>query len=341
MRCWRSRRQRATSWCRKEVKRSLYRLEQRGVAVPPHAAATPPPVAHTARRWKVTCLRGRRTRRPAGVARQAAARRLRPSLRRHQRPQTGCARSTCSRRRARRCARRGEELLRKHELRMIDADWRYCDYLIDRALRWAVDSGPHGRRLSRHARPAHQAAGRPTMPPLIFAHVDAAACAPDASLLAESAKLLEEKEFRTWFFDRETLQALPRRSATRSKTARSSSNQAQQQERFRALVERAIEELFGGDHQPAGCGDWKRWRTFSTRPSAPIRRSAPWPPRWRWKRAATAVATSRCASTSSAPLLRLPANGRAARAGGSAQLPGGHAAAGAHRQRGAAANSEW
>ena len=38
-----------------------------------------------------------------------------------------------------------EELLRKHELRMIEADWRYCDYLIDRAFHWAAAARPIGR----------------------------------------------------------------------------------------------------------------------------------------------------------------------------------------------------
>ena len=57
-------------------------------------------------------------------------------------------------------------------------------------------------------------------------------------------KLLDEKELRTWFFEPETLKPYLD-EAQRIKDSPLLLNQAQQQERFFALIERAVEDLFG------------------------------------------------------------------------------------------------
>jgi hypothetical protein len=141
-----------------------------------------------------------------------------------------------------------EELLQKHELRMIEADWHYCDFLIDRAFRWAAAHGRAGRGDYPGLRAKLVKAPVTEMQPLIFAHVDVAAVRGAPQLLAESVKLLEEKEFRTWFFDQETLKPYLD-EAQRIKDSPLLLNPVQQQERFHALTERAVEELFGGERR--------------------------------------------------------------------------------------------
>jgi hypothetical protein len=230
---------------RKEVKRSLYRLEQRGVAVPAAPAPTTPPVLMgPALEGYVSAVDGRGDQlvwlvKPhlGGLTHLFAVTNDPEGLR-----EVNLFETT---RKAVRASR--EELLRKHELRMVDADWRYCDYLIDRAFHWAAQRGQSGGDYPG-MRAKLLKVPVTTMQPLIFAQVDVAAVRANAALLAESVKLLEEKEFRTWFFDPETLKPYLD-EAQRIKESPLLLNEAQQQERFRVLLERAVEELFGGDRQ--------------------------------------------------------------------------------------------
>lgn len=231
---------------RKEIKRSLYRLEQRGVPMPSAPAASPAPViAAPALEGYLSPVDGRGDQLvwltkpyPGGLAHLFAVINDPEGLR-----EVNLFETT---RKALRASR--EELLRKHELRMIEADWRYCDFVIDRAFRWAAAHGQAkggdypGMRAKLIKAPVIE------MHPLIFTHVDVASVRANPQLLAASAKLLEEKEFRTWFFDQETLKPYLE-EAQRIKDSPLLLNPAQQQERFRALTERAIEELFGGDRR--------------------------------------------------------------------------------------------
>ena len=84
------------------------------------------------------------------------------------------------------------------------------------------------------------------MQPLIFTRLDAEAVRAQPQLVADSATLLEEKEFRTWFFDREALKPYID-EMLEAKSSPLILHPTQQQERFRIAVERAIEELFGGE----------------------------------------------------------------------------------------------
>lgn len=231
---------------RKEARRSLYRLQQRGLSIPQAAAPTPPPaVAAAALEGYLSAVDGRGDQlvwlvkpRPGGVMHLFAVLNDPDGLR-----EVDLSETT---RKALRAAR--QELLDKHELRMIDADWRYCDYVIDRAFHWAVERGQTvsgdypGFRAQLIKTPVAE------MQPLILFHLDAETVRRDARLVTESHELLEEKEFRTWFFDRETLQPYID-EILKVRDSPLVLNQAQQQERFRALVERAVEELFGGDRR--------------------------------------------------------------------------------------------
>jgi hypothetical protein len=231
---------------RKEVKRSLYRLEQRGVPIPSAPAPTTAPViAAPALEGYLSAVDGRGDQlvwltkpHPGGLAHLVAVINDPEGLR-----EVNLFEST---RKALRASR--EDLLRKHELRMIEADWRYCDFLIDRAFRWATAHGQAGGGDYPGMRAKLIKAPVTEMQPLIFAHVDVGCVRSDPQLLAASAKLLEEKEFRTWFFDQETLKPYLD-EAQHIKDSPLLLNPAQQQERFRALIERAIEALFGGDRR--------------------------------------------------------------------------------------------
>jgi hypothetical protein len=230
----------------KEIKRSLYRLERRGVAVPHPAPSKPaltvPPAALEG--W-LSAVDGNGDQlawltkpRVGGLAHLFAVINDPRGLREIELSETT--------RKALRAAR--QEMLDRHEIRMIDVDWRYCDYLIDRAWRWATEkglpvSGDYPRlRAQLIKQPVTE------MQPLIFTRLDADAVRAQPQLVADSAQLLEEKEFRTWFFDREVLGPYID-EMLEAKSSPLVLAPVQQEERFRVVVERAIAELFGGEMQ--------------------------------------------------------------------------------------------
>jgi len=234
---------------RKEVQRSLYRLEQRGVAVVHATAVAPPPaaIAAAALEGYLSAVDGRGDQlvwllkpRPGGLAHLFAVINDPDGLREVELTETT--------RKALRAAQ--QELLSKHDLRMIPADWRYCDALVDRAFGWATaqDHPVHGDYRGFRAQLIKEAPSAVT--PLIFTRLDANTVRADAQLVGESDKVLEEKELRTWFFDPETLNPYLD-EARRIKDSPLVLNQGQQQELLRAIAERAVGELFGGERQPS------------------------------------------------------------------------------------------
>jgi hypothetical protein len=229
---------------RKEVKRSLYRLERRGVTVPQTAPTKPallvqPPTLE----GYLSVVDGSGDQlvwlakpRAGGLAHLFAVVNDPRGLR-----EVDLSETT---RKALRAAR--QQLLERHELGMIEADWRYCDYLIDRGRRWAAEKGQPVS--GDYPRLRAQLTKQPVteMQPLIFTHLDAEAVRAQPHLVADSAQLLEEKEFRTWFFDRDALKPYID-EMLEAKSSPLILAPVQQQERFRIVVERAIEELFGGE----------------------------------------------------------------------------------------------
>ncbi len=229
---------------RKEIKRSLYRLEQRGLPIPQPASPKPAlTVPAAALEGYLSAVDGSGDQlvwlakpRPGGLAHLFAVINDPNGLR-----EVDLSDTT---RKALRAAR--QELLAQHELQMIEADWRYCDHLIHRAFRWATEkghavSGDYPRlRAQLVKQPVRE------MLPLIFTRLDAAAVRGEAHLVTESATLLDEKEFRTWFFDQDTLKPYIE-EILEAQSSPLILHPMQQQERFRLVVERAIAELFGGE----------------------------------------------------------------------------------------------
>jgi len=229
----------------KEVRRSRYRLEQRGLTIPAAPPPKPVTIAAPVLEGYLSAVDGRGDQlvwllrpRPGGLAHLFAVINDPDGLR-----EVNLFETT---RKALRASR--EELLSRHELRLIEVEWRYCDHLMDRAFRWATEKGQSvsgdypGLRAQLIKEPATE------MPPLIFAHLDAGAISGDPQLLAESEKVLEEKEFRTWFFDEEGLKPYID-ELQQIKYSPLLLNEAQQTERFRVVFDRAVEELFGGEQR--------------------------------------------------------------------------------------------
>jgi len=231
---------------RKEIRRALYRLERRGMRRPPAAASKPALLTSgPALEGYLSAVDGGGDQlvwlakpRPGGVLHAFAVVNDPDGLR-----EVDLSETT---RKALRQAR--EQLLERHELRMVEADWRYCDYLIDRAFRWATEKGRPvtgdypGVRAQLTKQPVTP------MPPLILAHLDAEAVRCEPQCVADSARLLEEKEFRTWFFDRAALQPYIDEllDAKRSPLILAPT---QQQERAGSVADRAVDELFGGERR--------------------------------------------------------------------------------------------
>lgn len=244
---------------RKEARRSLYRLEQRGVTIP-HAAPLPAATmaAAPALEGYLSAVDGRGDQlvwlikpRPGSLLHVFAVLNDPDGLR-----EVSLAETT---RKALRTVR--QELLQRHELRMIEADWRYCDYIVDRAFSWAKEKGHPIDGDYRAIRLQLTKDAVSEMPPLILRHLNADTVRADAELVRESEKVLAEKEFRTWFFDPEALKPYID-EIQRIKDSPLVLNPAQQQERFRAIMERAIEELFGGEHRASWVRRWQEMAYF-------------------------------------------------------------------------------
>lgn len=229
----------------KEVRRALYRLEQKGMAVPADAPSAPITPAVQPIEGYLSAIDGNGDQlvwlvktRPSGVAHLYGVINDPEGLREVELFDTS--------RKTLRAAR--QSLRERNEIDMIEADWRYCDFLLDRATHWATArqqpmSGDYGRLRTVLIGTPVQA-----MRPLIFAHLDADAVRQRPELLADSASVLEQKEFRTWFFERDKL-APYLDEVKQIQDSPIVLPEAQQQERIRMVVEKVVEELFGGEMQ--------------------------------------------------------------------------------------------
>lgn len=244
---------------RKEAKRALYRLQQRGVAVAaPSPAPAPAPVLGPAIEGYVSPIDGRGDQlvwlvkpQAGGVAHLFAVINDPEGLR-----EVALHATT---RKAIRELR--DALEAKHELRLAAIDWRHADFLIQRAFAWARAANarmqgdyPGLRAQLTGLAPAETS---PLPPPAGALAVDPAA----------TAELLTEPELRTWFRPIEELAPFLEELAA-AQDSPLVLNEAQQQERFVAVVGRAVDETFGGAHRDV----WERRLTEMARYFAATRR---------------------------------------------------------------------
>lgn len=232
---------------RKAAKRALYRLEQRGVR-PSEPAAPPPPAALTAPPIEgyISPVDGRGDQLVWLVKSQAGAVAHLFAVINDPEGLREVALNALTRK-ALKSIR--AELQQQHELRLVEVEWRYADFLIHRAFEWACARGTRmagdytGLRAQLTRQPAPSA-----LPPSVLARVDAAAV--DETALVQSPALLEEPELRTWFRDAEQLASALAELAS-VKDSPLVLNPAQQEERFEAVIMRAIDDMFGPDQRPS------------------------------------------------------------------------------------------
>lgn len=228
---------------RKAVKRALYRLQQRGVAIPATPAAPAAPVLATPIEGWMSPLDGRGDQlvwlvkpRTEGVAHLFAVINDPDGLREIE--------LNAVTRKAIKQAR--QQLAEKHDLHLVAADWRYCDFLIHRAFQWARARGTHmhGDYPAMRTQIAREPAPE-SMEPLVFTRIDREAVRADAAALAQSAELLQEKELRTWFLSAEEAQPYLE-NVSGAQESPLVLSPVQQEDRVRGVLEKALSDRFGG-----------------------------------------------------------------------------------------------
>lgn len=236
-------RESADKGVRKAVKRALYRLEQRGMkpATAPIVPATPV-LAPTIEGW-LSPVDGHGDQlvwlvkpRADGVAHLFAVINDPEGLLEVE--------LNAVNRKALKQAR--QQLAEKHELHMVAADWRYCDFLIHRAFEWARARGTpmHGDYPALRTQIAREPAPE-AMEPLVFTRLDRDAVRADLAALAQSADLLQEKELRTWFLNAE--EARPYlEDVSGAQESPLVLSPVQQEDRVRRVLEGALSERFSG-----------------------------------------------------------------------------------------------
>ena len=231
---------------RKEVKRALYRLQQRGIRAPEAPAPSPSPLLAVPLEGRLSPVDGRGDQlvwllkpRPDGLGHLFAVINDPDGLREIE--------FNVVTRKALKHAR--TELKAKHDLELVAADWRYCDFLVHRAFEWArqrqtpmTGDYPAARaRILKDPPPAD-------LPPLALERLNATAVRGDETLLARSAELLDEKEFRTWFLGPDEIRPYLDEVSSAQETPLVL-NQAQQADRVREILERAVTLQFAGERR--------------------------------------------------------------------------------------------
>lgn len=244
---------------RREARRALYRLQQRGVAAaasepaaPTTVAALPPTIEAY-----LSAVDGRGDQliwlvrpQPGGVLHLFAVVNDPEGLK-----EVALHSAT---RKALKTLR--QELEQRHEVRLASIDWRHADFLVHRAFEWARAAGARmeGDYPGLRAQFAREApAERSPLP----------APVADAEALARSAELLGEPELRTWFRPPDELEPFVREFGG-VQDSPLVLNEAQQRERYDDIIGRAIDAIFGGDLRPA----WARRATELARYLAATRR---------------------------------------------------------------------
>jgi hypothetical protein len=232
---------------RKEAKRALYRLQQRGVSVPEPPREPPVKVFTAEIQGYLSPVDGRGDQliwlvRPrSGALLHLFAVVNDPEGMR----EANLAAITKKGLRSLRA-----ELEKKHELRLVEADWRYCDFLMQRAFRWSRErqARVEGDYPSLRSQILSEPPPEEARPPLVASFFDLAEDASDPDRLARSGDLLEEPEFRTWLLDPDLLDPYLKELES-IKDSPIVLDRAQKEERYRSVRDRAVVELFGGERR--------------------------------------------------------------------------------------------
>jgi len=230
---------------RREIRRALYKLEQRGLWSSPE----PPPPPSTNE------LLGRRVEEPEGwlSAIDFAGNRLawlaRPlshgvaTLSAVVNDLSGIRELHAGETTRKALAQARKELADKHDLTLVEAPWAHVDALVARAFDATADrSGCSDYPQARALVVPHPPTSAP--PPPVDALVDRALAAADAEALARSADALAEHELATWLLPLEWMKpTLEELDSTQQSVLVLS--RAQKDERLRSIIEHAVDEILG------------------------------------------------------------------------------------------------
>jgi len=236
---------------RKEAKRALYRLAQRGIAIP-HRAPQPaqPPLLAPEIEGYLSAVDGRGDQLawilkpragallhffavfndPEGLREVSVNAVTRKSLREIR-----------------------SELERRHDLRLVAVDWRYVDFLVHRAYAWTRqrDGRVEGDYLAMRAQITHAAAPAEMENP-VWQTIRREEVAAGAAL-ESSAEVFGEPELRTWFPD-PTLLAPFLEELDNIRNSPLVLNRPQQEERFENVVSGAIDKVYSATDRDS----WRR-----------------------------------------------------------------------------------
>ena len=162
-----------------------------------------------------------------------------------------------------------QELEQRHEVRLAPVDWRHADFLVHRGFEWARAAGARmeGDYPGLRAQFAREAPAETSPLPAPVA---------DPEALARSAELLGEPELRTWFRPPEELEPFLREFGGVHDSPLVLS-EAQQRERYDDIIGRAIDTLFGGDQRASWARrvtELARYLTATRRPARAAEASA-------------------------------------------------------------------
>jgi hypothetical protein len=143
-----------------------------------------------------------------------------------------------------------EELRARHGLRLMEVDWRYCDWLSAEGYERARTRAAASESVARYPQLRLQLFAFASKP---FATLLRPSVAGDAAQLPSSAFLFEEPELQHWFLTEETL----RPYLERYREIRDSPivlDRPAQLARIEEIVQDALGELFAGE----GAASWRR-----------------------------------------------------------------------------------
>jgi len=145
-----------------------------------------------------------------------------------------------------------EELARRHHLRMVEADWRYCDWIATEGYERSRGAGALPSSAAQYPQLRLQlftTPATPTDPPL--PRIPASESGP--SSLAESAALLEQEELRQWALPEEVL-AGPLERYREIRDSPIVLDRSAQIGRIEEIVQGALDEVFSGER----ASSWRR-----------------------------------------------------------------------------------
>jgi hypothetical protein len=143
-----------------------------------------------------------------------------------------------------------QDLSTKHQISMIEAPWRYCDFLMQEGYERA--KARDGKENEAYPALRSHLLSTPAQPVVVPlpSGVDVDAVAADENLLATSTQLFEQPELQRWLLSHEQARRYIEQIAQVQESPLVL-NRYQQQDRLQEVIDKAIVEVFSGENQAA------------------------------------------------------------------------------------------